>query len=823
MLKSYLKITFRNLVKQRFYSLINIIGLAIGLATCLLIVAYVLNELSYDHYHSKADRTYRAFLDYQMGGNQGNFAVSPAPMAGVFKDLYPEIEEAVRFRDQGEFTVFHDEDNYKETRVAFADSTLFDVFDIPLLLGDPATALTEVNSLIINTASAEKYFGTDWREANPLGETLLLGSQKNPYQVTGVYQDFPANSHIPFTMLLSMATREESRSEEWLSNNFHTYFVVQKGTDVAALEEKIQETYVSYAAPQLEKYANASYEEFLEAGNYFSYHLQPLTDIHLYSDLEVELEANGDIRYVYIFSFIAFFVLLIACFNFMNLATARSAGRSKEVGIRKALGSLRKQLIWQFLMEAVIISLLSLVLALLLAEFALPYFNDLADKQIQLDYLAKWYYLPLIIVVIVGVGLLAGSYPAFFLSAFRPAVVLKGKLSHGASNNWLRSTLVIVQFSISIMLIIGTVVVFRQLSHIQQRKLGYDREHVLVVHNTQHLGEQIDAFKNELLRQPNVVNAAISGYLPAQSFNWNNNAAFPDKNMQSDYTTTVPWWNVGYDYIPTLGMNIVEGRNFSREFATDTAALIVNEAAVKQFNLNKDGESPLGKVISTFTGNEQETKSFTVVGVVEDFHYETMRKRINPMVMVLGNDKQYLGRSTGAMSLRLRPENINETITTVEDQWSQFMPNMPFEYSFLDERFNNVYQSEQKVGEIFTLFCVLAIFIACLGLLGLAAFMAEQRTKEIGIRKVLGASVMSVVMLFSKDFTRLVLIALLIAAPIAYFAMSQWLSDFAYRIPLGIGTFLLSGLAALLVAWLTVSLQSFKAAIVNPAKSLRSE
>ena len=823
MLKNYLKITFRNLVKQRFYSIINILGLAIGLATCVLIVAYVLNELSYDRYHSKADRIYRAYMDFQMGGQQGMFAVSPAPMAGVFKDIYPEIDEAVRFRTQGEFTVFYDDRPNKELEVAFADSTLFNVFDVPLLLGDTATALTEISSVVISETSAEKYFGSDWRDSDPLGKTLLLGSQKTPYQITGVYEDFPTNSHIPFTMMLSMATRGESRSEEWLSNNFHTYFLLREGTDIDNLGKKIQETYVSYAAPQLEKYANASYEEFLEAGNYFRYYLQPLTDIHLHSDLDVELKANGDIRYVYIFSFIALFVLLIACFNFMNLATARSAGRAKEVGIRKALGSVRKQLVRQFLLEAVIISLLSLALALLLAEFALPYFNDLADKQIQLDYIGQWYYLPIALLVALGVGLLAGSYPAFFLSAFRPAVVLKGKLSGGAKSNWLRSTLVVLQFSISIMLIISTVVVFRQLNHIQQHKLGYDREHVLVLHNTFHLDEQIDAFKNELLRQPTIINAAISGYLPAQSFSMNSNAAFPDNNVQSEYTTSLPWWNVGYDYIPTLGMKIVEGRNFSRDFSTDSTALIVNQATVKQFNLDKDGESPLGKVISSFTGNGQEIQNFTIVGVVEDFHYETLRRRISPMVMVLGGEGQVLGRSTAAISIRIASENINQTIAKVEDQWNQFLPDLPFEYSFLDERFNNMYQSEQKVGEIFTLFCVLAIFVACLGLFGLAAFMAEQRTKEIGIRKVLGASVVSVVVMFSKDFTRLVLIALLIAAPIAYFAMNEWLSDFAYRVPLSIGIFLISGFLALAVAWLTVSLQSFKAAIVNPAKSLRSE
>lgn len=822
MLKNYLKIILRNLTKQRFYSLINIAGLAIGLATCLLIVAYVLHEISYDRYHEKADRIYRSILVFQMGGQHGEFSTSPAPMAGVLLDTYPEIEQAVRFRDQGEATVFYKEQAYKEPNMTFADSTLFQVFTVPLLLGDPATALTEINSLIINASSAEKYFGADWRETNPLGETLLVGGES--YQVSGVYEDFPANSHMQFTMMLSMISRAESREEYWLSNNFHTYYVLSEGADPETLQKKVNETFLTYTIPQLEQYTNASYEDFTRSGSFFRMELHPMKDIHLYSDLYDELEPNGDIRYVYIFSLIAFFVLLIACFNFMNLSTARSAGRAKEVGIRKALGSHRKQLIAQFLLEALTISLISMALALLLAEMALPYFNDLADKQIPLNYFSSWYYLPLILLVAVGVGLLAGSYPAFFLSAFRPAAVLKGKLASGAKSSKLRSTLVVLQFGISIVLITGTLVIFQQLNHIQHRKLGYDREHVLVVHNTYQLGKQVDAFKTELLRNPQITAATISSYLPAQSFNRNTSAIFPDNNPQSEYMTSIPWWSIDDDYIPTMGMKIIEGRNFSREFSTDSMAMIVNQAAVKQFHLDENGESPIGKILSSFGGNDPDSmQNFTVVGVVEDFNFETMRHRISPMVMVLGNDKHWMGREIGAISLRLQSDDAAETVAAVEAQWNQYMPDLPFEYSFLDDRFNGLYKSEQKVGEIFTVFCVLAIVIACLGLFGLAAFMAEQRTKEIGIRKVLGASVMSVVMLFSKDFTRLVIIALLVAIPVSYFAMREWLSDFAYRVPLGIGTFVLAGVIALAIAWLTVGFQSLKAAVVNPAKSLRSE
>ena len=813
MIKNYFKIALRNLRKQRFYSLINILGLAIGLAVCLLITLFVLDELSYDRYHEKANRIQRVHMSYSLGGKEGNGAVVAAPLAQTMVETYPEVENAVRFRTQGRYTLYRGTNAYQEEDVTFADSSLFDVFTLPLLYGNHKTALAQPNTLVISARSARKYFGTDWEKSPPLGETLLVGRDKEAYQITGIFERVPSNAHFHFDVFLSMPSLEESQENMWLSHNFHTYLLLREGTDIAALQTKLNETFKTYAAPEIKQFINMSYEEFLGSGNRFEYMLQPLTDIHLYSDLEGEIEANGDIRYVYIFSAIALFVLLIACVNFMNLSTARSAGRAKEVGIRKTLGSLRKQLIGQFLVEAVLVSFLALLLAILMAELALPFFNDLAGKQLTIHYLHPWYFLPLLLLAVVAIGLLAGSYPAFFLSAFRPASVLKGKLASGVGSSWLRNSLVVLQFSISIVLITSTVVVYQQLNHIRSMKLGYDKEHVLVVHNTYFLGQQAETFKNEALRQPSVTAATLTGYLPANAFNNNNNAIFPGTNPNSERTTTLPWFFVDHDYIPTMGMEMVAGRNFSRDFATDTAALVINEAAARYFF---DGTDPVGQILSRFSDDPGRFETYTVVGVVQDFHYSTMRQKIMPMVINLADN-------ISALSLRVQPGQEAATIAALEEQWSRFVSDLPFEYSFLNERFNDIYKSEQKLGMIFTIFCSLAIFIACLGLFGLAAYTAEQRTKEIGIRKVLGASVGSLVLMFSKDFTKLVLVALLIAMPISYFMMSRWLDDFAYRITLGVSTFLIAGGIALLIAWLTIGFQSVRAAVANPVNSLRSE
>ena len=815
MLRNYFKIALRNLVKQRFYSVINVLGLAIGLAACLLITMFVLDELSYDRFHKHAARIHRVHTSFQMGGQGGRYPLAAAPLAQTISETYPEIENAVRLRTERNVLIYHDNEAYYEEDVTYADSSLFDVFTLPLLHGDSETALTQPNTVVISAASARKYFGVDGEASSLLGQTLLVGRGKEPYLITGVFDRIPPNSHFHFDVFLSMNSLEASQSNAWVSNtNFYTYLLLRAGTDASALQTKVNETFQTYVAPQIEQYANTSYEEFLRAGNRFDLMLQPLTDIHLYSDLDVELEANGDIRYVYIFSLIALFLLLIACVNFTNLSTARSAGRAKEVGIRKTLGSVRRQLILQFLVEAMLVSFLALLLAVLIAELALPFFNELAGKQLVIRYLQEWYFVPVLIVLVVLIGGLAGGYPAFFLSAFRPAGVLKGRLASGMRGSWLRNGLVVLQFGISMVLITSTVVIYQQLNHIHSKQVGYDKEHVVVIHNAYTLGKQAETFKQEVLRQPGVMAATLTGYLPANAFNFTNNSIFPDKNPSSDHTTTLPWFFVDHDYVPTMGMEIVVGRNFSRDFATDSTALVINETAARYFF---NDENPVGKELSTFKGGPNDGfRTYTIVGVVADFHYSTLREKIKPMVMALGN-------SNGALSLRVQPEQLPTTLATLEEQWERFVSDLPFEYSFLDERFDGMYQSEQKLGTIFTVFCSLAIFIACLGLFGLSAYTAEQRTKEIGIRKVLGASVSSLVLLFSRGFTKLVLVALLVAIPVAYWLMSRWLDDFAYRITLGVGTFLIAGGLALVIAWLTIGFQSVRAAVANPVDALRSE
>ncbi|MEK6479486.1 ABC transporter permease [Catalinimonas sp. 4WD22] len=823
MFKNYLRIATRNLLKQKFYALINILGLSIGLATCLLISAYLLDELSYDQHHENAEQIYRINGYYKMGGQEGSYAVVPGPFAQAVTDNYPEVISAVRFRQRGGTNLYDGENVYKENRVVYADSTVFKVFSIPMLFGDPNTALTEPNHLVISTDNAVKYFGSDWEQNPPIGKSIQVGREKNEYTISGIFENMPSNSHFHFDVMFSMASLEESRNDMWLSNNFHTYLLLREDAEPKLLEKKLNETFKTYAAPQLKQFANISMDEFIEAGNAFLYTLQPLLDIHLFSNLQVEHEANGDIKYVYIFAAIAFFVLLIACVNFMNLSTARSAGRAKEVGIRKTLGSQRQQLIIQFLVEALVVSTISMVLALLMAEVLLPYFNDLSGKQLTFTSFKPEWVILAVLATILLVGLMAGSYPAFFLSSFRPIEVLKGKISKGMGNNWLRGGLVVFQFGVSIILIVGTTVVYQQLEFIRDMKLGYDKEHILVLHNTYYLGDQIDAFKQEMLRNPTILNGTISSYLPANSISNNNSAIFRDRNPNDEHTTSVPWWSVDYDYIETMGMNIVEGRNFSHEYSTDSMGIIVNESFVKQFELDSDEEGPIGKLLSSFGEQPEEMFTFHVVGVVQDFHYQTMREKISPMVMVIGNEKHMMGKSTAAISFRIKPEDIKKSISFLEAEWKKFVPELPFEYSFMDERFNNLYQADQKVGKIFTVFCCLALFIACLGLFGLASFTAEQRTKEIGIRKVLGASESQLVYMFSKDFTRLVLISFVTAVPLSYLAMNQWLQDFAYHINLGLGIFLFAGIIALLIAWITVSFQSIRAAHANPAESLRSE
>jgi putative ABC transport system permease protein len=814
MLRNYLKTAFRNLWRNKGFSAINILGLAIGLATCLLILIYVADELSYDRWNVNADRIYRIDNDVKFGGNSMSLAVAPAPAGPTFLRDYPDVEKEVRFRTNGGRLVKKGNQNIKEESVILADSTLFEVFTLPMIAGDPHTALKDAHTVVITERMAEKYFdATPATVSTVVGRTLTI-NDSIPYKVTGVIRNIPTNSHFHFDFFLSLTESDDAKrtDDAWLSSNYQTYILLRKGADPRQMEAKMDDLVKRYVAPLLENVAHLSLDDFKKSGNMCVFYLTPLTTIHLHSNKIAELDANGSIQSVYIFSAIAVFILLIACVNFMNLSTARSANRAKEVGIRKVLGSMRSGLISQFLFESVLISLISLVLALGLAAMLLPVFNQLSGKEMGIGVFAGPWMLPAIVGLVVVVGVLAGSYPAFFLSAFQPVKVLKGKVSGGMRTGWLRNTLVVFQFMISIFLLVGTAVVYRQLKYIQSRDLGFDRNQVMIVNNTYVLGNQARAFEQQIKGMTGVEGATMTGALPNGGYG-NNDAIFlsPDLDVKKSISTQV--WPVDDKYIPVLGMKVIAGRNFSKDFLTDSMAVVVNEAAVGLMH----GENPIGARLYEIDDlKTKKLKEFHVIGVVKNFNFNSLREVVTPMML-------YSGLDEGRISLRIQGGDAHRLAGQIETLWRKMAPSQPFSYTFMDEEFNNVYLSEQRQGGISLSFSLLAIFIACLGLFGLTAYAAEQRTREIGIRKVLGSSVSGIIGLLSRDFLLLVVIAMVIAFPLSWWAMNHWLQDFAYRITIGWDVFVLAALLAIGIAVLTVSFQAVKAALANPVKSLRTE
>jgi len=807
MFRSFLKIALRNLFKTKFYSFINIAGLAVGIACCLLIVLYVLHELSYDRHLEYAHRTYRVAVEGRLGDNGFNMASVGSPTGAALVNDYPEVLESTRLMKTGNWFIRYGETTFKETRFVFADPNVFEFFAIPLVKGDPEKVLSEPFSLVISEPMARKYFGND----EPIGKTLNLDN-RDDFKVTGVFEEIPSNRHFHYDFFASLITVAPRIPDIWLSMNLNTYILLQEGADPDELEAKFPEMVRKYCGPEFERFLGKSFEELGGTGNSLKYYLQPLTKIHLHSDLEGELEPNSDIRYVYIFSAIAFFILVIACINFMNLSTARSANRAREVGIRKVVGSLRSQLVRQFLTESVVLGILALAVAVLLVAVVLPHFNNLAGKELSLSALTQPMFIVSLLAIIVFVGFIEGCYPSLFLSSFRPVTVLRQKFGSGRKGRFIRQILVVFQFTTSIVLIVGTLVVFKQLHYVQNRKLGFDREHVLVLHDAFILQSQVESFKNALLQRPEIVSATVSGYLPVTSDRLVT-TVFPEGKRVQGTSTPIQAWRVDFDYIKTLGMEIVKGRDFSRSFLTDSTAVIINEAASKHFGW----EDPIGNSIGLYVAmNPPTVATFTVIGVVKDFHYESLRDQIRPLAL-------FRDESTSLISLRLKASDLSGTIAFIEETWNTFAPGQPFEYSFLDDRFDTMYRAEQRIGRIFGIFATLAVFVGCLGLFGLSAFTTEQRTKEIGVRKVLGAPVLGIVTMLSKEFSRLVVVSLVIAVPAAYMIMNGWLREFAYRASIGVWPFIASGLLALAIAWLTVSYHAVKIARSNPVKSLRYE
>jgi putative ABC transport system permease protein len=806
MVKNYFKIAFRNLWRNKAFSAINIFGLAIGIATCLIIMLFVWNELSYDRFNKKADRIIRVVFRGTVDGQKMKEANVMPPVAQILKSNYPEVEEATRLRVGGSPIITYADKSFNEKSFAFVDSNFFHVFTLPFLEGDATTALTQPNTIVVTKAIANKYFGNE----NPLGKILNIKGENTGFKITGVIDKVPVNSHFHFDFFASMANVSDSRSNSFMTSEYYTYLVLQKDFNYKKLEAKLPQIVEKYIGPQLQEGMGISLAQFRQKGNDIGLYLQPLTDIHLHSDFTNDLEPEGDIRYVYIFSAIAFFMLLIACINFMNLSTAGASKRAREVGIRKVLGSMKAELVRQFLFESIMLTTIALMLAIVFVFISLPIFNNFSGKNLSFNLTSNPLILPLLLLFVLVTGIFAGSYPAFFLSSFKPVTVLKGRFTSGKKSIGLRSGLVVFQFFISIVLIVSTTIVYKQLDYIQNIKLGYDKDQVLVLPETWLLGKNQEAFHQQILQDPRVINVSVSGYLPAGSSYGNNFFIYPDNNV-SQLVKTLRY-DVDYNYIATLGMKMSYGRNFSKDFGTDSTGIILNQTAAKAFGW---GQNALGKTISSRDNNGIQN-SYHVIGVVKDFHFKSLHELISPLVMILS-------QGAGTMIVKVKTKDIAGLVSTLKKDWAELSPDGPMNYSFLDDRVNQTYEAEHKMGIILGIFSALTIFIACLGLFGLVTFTAEQRTKEIGIRKVLGAGVPGIVKLLSKDFLKLVLLAILIATPIAWWAMNKWLQDFAYRINISWWMFAIAGVVAVLIALITVSFQAIKAAIANPIKSLRTE
>ncbi|MBL7993223.1 MAG: ABC transporter permease [Candidatus Kapabacteria bacterium] len=810
MFANYLKTALRNIERNKAYSAINIFGFSVGIASCLMLTLFVQDELMFDRFNEHSERIYRIRNDVRFSGSTFNYAVTAAPLAAQLKKDFPEVEAATRFKLRGTLEVRSSNRTFREENIYYTDPDFFHIFSVSVLHGDGFHALGKPNTVVLTEEIATKYFGSD----NPIGKTFEI--QGINYSVGAVMKQLPSNSHFHCNILISMVSFVESKSTVWASNNFQTYVLLKKGADARTFESKLTPFVEHYFAPELKSALNMDIGQFHSAGNYFVFSLQPLLNIHLHSHLIGEFEPNGNAQFVWIFAGVAVFVLLIACVNFMNLATARAANRAKEVGIRKALGSQRSQLIIQFLAESFLLTFFAMVLALGIVELSLPFFNQLSGKALSGTHLHILSFWGTVGVMFLCVGLLAGTYPALVLSAFQPVKILKGMVKN-SGGTFLRSSLVVFQFTASIILVIGTLVMFSQLRYIQSKDLGFNREQVLVIDDPGALGSNgsVNAFKQEVKGLSRVKSVSVARCLPFDAERhsqilWRNST---QRNKEN--SALIQTWTTDADFVRTMKMNIVRGRDFDATMHSDSSAIIINESLAREFFGQQE---PLGKQIYTLANSDDVNSvlTFTVIGVIQDFHFSSLRENIQSVALVMGH-------YNGKVAIRFSGAQASSIVNQCQAIWKRIAPGKPFSYSFMDENFNAMYRTEQRTTKVLSIFTGLAIMVACLGLFALASFTTEQRMKEIGIRKVLGASVASIIGLLSKDFLKLVGIAIVVAVPLAWYGMSAWLRDFAYRVELLWWMFALSAAASVVIAFLTVAGQSWRAAQSNPVQSLRSE
>ena len=816
MLKNYLTITWRQLKKQKLYSIINIMGLAISFACCLLIALYIQEEVNHDQFHPNVENIYRVAVDINLKSWNAEIksCANPPILGRTLVEEIPEITKFARlnphYGNAGSNLVRkeNEKNNLYEENFVYADQSFFEIFHLPLLQGHKQKILTKPNTIVITERIAEKYFPNE----NPIGEVLVLNDDKEQaYQVTGVMENIPEQSNFDFDFFMSMSTLADADTNTtWVSNNYYTYVTLAEATKPTLLEEKLKAFSVKNFGPQFKEILDIDIQTLAATGQRYTVCLQPFSDIYLHSDGYGTpiFEKNGDIRYLQLFTLIALFIFLIALVNFINLSTARSANRAKEVGLRKVLGSDRRQLVGQFLTESVIMGLFALVVGVIIAGNSMPLFNDLAGKNLSLPVREPLFWLTMLLAALVS-GLLAGVYPAFYLSNFQPIKVLKGAQSRGSKNSWLRNGLVTVQFAISIGLIVGTLIVYHQLTYMQNKNLGFEKEQILLVEDTYTLNDQLRSFKEALGNLPEVISSTTSSYLPLQGGRRNNSSYNLVGTSGTQGQVLLQQWSVDEDYISTLGIKLKEGRDFNLEMATDSQAVILNETAVKALGLI----DPIGKKIAP---NGAADLQFTIIGVLDDFNYDALNRKVEGLGL-------FLGLSSSVVSAKVQTKNMERVIAKTEQLWKSFAPTLPFRHSFLDDRFSKMYVSEDRTSKLFSIFSLLAILIACLGLFALATFMTEQRAKEIGIRKVLGASLGNIVFQLSKNFMIPVFLGLLLAIPITWLEMNKWLDNFAYRIDIEWWMFILAGLLGIGIAFLTVSTQSIRAALANPIDALRDE
>lgn len=808
MIKNLLKYSFRAFKRQKAYVVINVLGLAIGLACSLIILLFINYEISFDKYNEKQDRMYRVILNGKMGGQELTVTSTASPIGPAMREEFPEVENFLRMNGWGETLIKHDNDRFIEDNFLEADSSFFEFFSIPLLRGNVKMVLNEPYTVVLSESTAKKIFGKD----DPVNQLLKIGNDSTHYKITGVFADIPETTHFSANAIGSFMTNRRANDNQWLSNSFSTYVLLYPNTDPASVNDRFAALIEKHVGPELVKFIGITIQEFLAQGNKYNYFLQRITDIHLDPTIEQDFKPANDPKYLWIFGSIALLIIIIASINFMNLSTAQAGKRAKEVGIKKVSGSSRGLLVGQFLIETVILSLLALLLTIIITEFSLPYFNKLLGVHLSVGYFNHWYTIPGLITGAAFIGLLAGSYPAFYLSAFNPYMVLKGLKIGNRKGFKLRSILVVLQFFISIILIVGTLIMFRQITFMLNKDLGFDKENVLVLREANTIGKKINSFKDEIKRIPGVLSVAASTAVPGHSNN--NNGYMVKGRPEESYLLQTNW--VDYDYLETYGMEMASGRFFEEEYTTDKEACVINENAVHHYSF----DDPFSiRFLNPPEDEGEELKYMPVIGVVRDFHFESLKSNIGPYLFRFKNEEV----NWGYISIKLSPNAGMETIEEIENTWESFTKNDPMQYFFMDKDFDRLYKEEKQNGQLAIVFSILAIFIASLGLYGLTAFTVQQRTKEIGVRKTFGASLTNLWFLVSKEIMILVLVSTAIAWPLIFWVADNWLQNYHYRINLQVFDFLIGLFIALFIALTTTSYRTLKTALVNPAESLRYE